>query len=170
MKISIVVAVAENNAIGKNNGLLWHLPKDLEFFRKVTWGHHVLMGRKSYESIPEKFRPLKGRVNIIVTRQEDFKAEGCKVVSTFDEGIAFAKDCGEQELMILGGGEVYRQLLGRVHKIYFTKVHHTFPEADTFFPELKTNEWRVVSEENHRSDEKHKYKFDFMVLERKEGG
>src|SRR5690348_9248531 len=111
MKISSVVAVAENNAIGKNKGLLWHLPKDLEFFRDVTYGHHVLMGRKSYESIPEKYRPLKGRINIIVTRQKDFKADGCIVVASAEEGIQYAKDNGENELMILGGGEIYKYLL-----------------------------------------------------------
>ena len=166
MKISIVVAVAENNAIGKNKGLLWHLPKDMEFFRSVTYGHHVLMGRKSYESIPEKFRPLKGRVNIIVTRQKDFRAEGCKVVSGFEEGIEFAKDSGEEELMILGGGEVYKQLLQKTDKIYLTKVHHSFPDADTFFPELEKSEWKEVNNEKHPADEKHKYDFEFTVLER----
>lgn len=166
MKLSIVVAVAENNAIGKNKGLLWHLPKDMEYFRKITWGHYVLMGRKSYESIPEKFRPLKGRVNIIVTRQEDFKAEGCKVVSSAEEGIQFAKDNGEEELMILGGGEIYRQLLSKTDKLYLTKVHHSFPDGDTFFPELVKDEWRVISNEKHSPDEKHKYAFEFTELEK----
>jgi dihydrofolate reductase len=167
MKISFVVAVAENQAIGKNKGLLWHLPKDMEFFKKTTYGHHVLMGRKSYESIPEQFRPLKGRVNIIVTRQQNFTAEGCRIVSSAEEGIQFAKDNGEDELMILGGGEIYKQLLDRADRIYLTRVHHSFPDADTFFPELTENEWRVVSNEKYMADEKHLYDFEFIYLERK---
>ena len=166
MKISAVVAVAENNAIGKNKNLLWRLPKDMEYFKNVTWGHYVLMGRKSYESIPARFRPLAGRVNIIITRQQDFKAEGCKVFSSAEEGIEFAKDMGERELMILGGGEIYKQLLPKTDKIYLTKVHHSFSDADTFFPELVSSEWRVVSSEKHLPDEKHKYAFEFTELER----
>lgn len=164
--MSSVVAVSDNNAIGKNKGLLWHLPKDMEYFKNVTYGHHVLMGRKSYESIPEKYRPLKGRVNIIVTRQGDFKAEGCKVVSTVEEAIQFAKDNGEEELMILGGGEIYKYLLDKTDRVYLTKVHHTFSDADTFFPELVTEEWEVKSNEKHSADEKHLYDFDFVVLDR----
>jgi dihydrofolate reductase len=167
MKISMVVAAAENNAIGKNKGLLWHLPKDLEFFKKVTYGHHVLMGRKSYESIPEQFRPLKGRVNIIVTRQQEFTAEGCKIVSNAEEGIQFAKDNGEDELMILGGGEIYKQLLNKTNKVYLTRVYHSFPDADTFFPELNENDWKVICAEKHSADDRHKYDFEFIELERK---
>src|SRR5687767_4653834 len=166
MKISAVVAAAENNAIGKNKGLLWHLPKDMEFFKKVTYGHHVLMGRKSYESIPEQFRPLKGRVNIIVTRQQQFTAEGCKIVSSAEEGIQFAKDNGEDELMILGGGEIYKQALSKTDKVYLTRVYHSFEEADTFFPELPETEWKVVCSDKHSADEKHKYDFEFLELER----
>ena len=166
MKISAIVAVAENNAIGKNKNLLWHLPKDMEYFKNVTWGHYVLMGRKSYESIPAKFRPLAGRVNIIVTRQKDFKAEGCKVFSSAEEGIEFAKDMGEGELMILGGGEIYKQLLRKTDKIYLTKVRHSFPDADTFFPQLANDEWKIINNEKHSPDEKHKYAFEFIELER----
>jgi dihydrofolate reductase len=167
MIISIVVAAADDNAIGKNKGLLWHLPKDMDFFKKVTYGHHVLMGRKSYESIPEQYRPLKGRVNIIITRQKDFIAEGCKIVSSAEEGIQFAKDNGEEELMILGGGEIYKQLLDKTDKIYLTRVHHTFPDADTFFPALADSEWKTTSTEKHPADSKHLYDFEFVVLERK---
>ena len=167
MKISSVVAAADNNAIGKNFGLLWHLPKDLKFFRDVTYGHHVLMGRKSYESIPLKYRPLDGRVNIIVSRKKDFVAEGCKVVSTVEEGVDFAKGAGENELMILGGGEIYKYALPFTDRVYLTRVHHTFSDADTFFPELPSNEWKEISIEKHSADEKHKYSFDFVVMDRK---
>src|SRR5688572_16262883 len=140
MKISAVVAASENNAIGLKGNLLWHLPKDMKYFKEVTYGHHVLMGRKSYESIPEKFRPLDGRVNIIVTRQNNFKAEGCQVVASLEDGIQFAKDNGEDELMILGGGEIYKQALSKTDKVYLTRVYHSFEEADTFFPELPETE------------------------------
>jgi dihydrofolate reductase len=167
MKMSIVVAASDDSVIGKNNGLPWHLPKDIEFLKKVTYGHHVLMGRKSYECIPEQFRPLKGRVNIVITRQSNFKPEGCKIVSSPEEGIQFAKDNGEEELMILGGGEIYKQLMDKTDKIYLTRVHHTFSDADTFFPELDDNKWKQMSIETHQADSKHQYDFDFVVLERK---
>ncbi|MES2621342.1 MAG: dihydrofolate reductase [Bacteroidota bacterium] len=166
MRMSSVVAVSDNNAIGKDKGLLWHLPKDMEYFKAVTYGHHVLMGRKSFESIPEKYRPLRGRVNIIVTRQKDFIAEGCKVVSTAEEGVQYAKDNGEDELMVLGGGEIYKYLLAKTDRIYLTKVRHTFLDADTFFPELIADEWNVKSNEKHSADEKHLYDFEFLVIDR----
>ena len=167
MQISLVVAAAENNAIGLNGELLWRLPKDMKFFKDTTYGHHVLMGRKSYESLPPKFRPLPGRPNVIITRNKDFKAEGCKVVSSVEEGIQFAKDNGEQELMVLGGGEIYKQALALADRIYLTRVHHSFPNADTFFPELPIGQWEQASLEKHLKDEKHLYDFDFIVLNRK---
>lgn len=167
MKISIVVAVADNNAIGKDGNLLWRLPKDMQYFKEVTWGHHVLMGRKTWDGIPPKFSPLPGRVNIIVTRQEGFVCEGCKVVKSVEEGIAFAKQSGEHELMIIGGGEIYKQALDTTDKIYLTKVHHTFADADTFFPELNGNEWTTANHEWNMADEKNEFDFEFVVLEKK---
>ena len=166
MKISIVVAVSDNNAIGAGGALLWHLPKDMKYFKEVTTGHHVLMGRKTWESIPEKYRPLSGRVNIVITRQKDFKAEGAVVVRDLDEGIALAKKAGETELMVIGGGEIYKQVFPKTDKVYLTKVHATFIEADTFSPDILNDHWKVVSTETHWADEKHKHHFDFVVLER----
>ena len=166
MKISIVVAASDNNAIGAGGALLWHLPKDMKYFKEVTMGHHVLMGRKTWESIPEKYRPLPGRVNIVITRQKDFKADGAVVVKDLDEGIALAKKAGETELMVIGGGEIYKQVFPKTDKVYLTKVHATFIEADTFSPDILTNDWKVVSTETHWADEKHKYHFDFVVLEK----
>lgn len=167
MKLSIVVAVSDNDAIGKNGKLLWHLPKDMQYFKAVTMGHHVVMGRKTYESIPAKFRPLPGRVNIVVTRQKNYVAPGCKVVSSVAEAIQFAKANEETELMFIGGGEIYREVFGAADKIYLTKVHHVFKDADTFFPEVTKFRWQPVFRERHFADEKHAYDFEFIVLERK---
>lgn len=167
MKISLVVAVSDNNAIGRAGDLLWRLPKDMQFFKTVTMGHHVLMGRKTYESIPEKFRPLPGRVNLVVTRQPGYQAPGCKVVGTVEEAIEFAKANEETELMVIGGGEIYRQLFDAADKIFLTQVHHRFADADTFFPEVVNYWWQPVFRERHFADEKHAYDFEFIVLEKK---
>lgn len=166
MKISQVVAASENNAIGLKGKLLWRLPLDMEFFKNVTWGHYVLMGRKSWESLPPKFRPLPGRTNIVITRQADFKPEGALVFGGIEEGIAYAQKQGETELMILGGGEIYKQALHLTDRVYLTRVHHTFTDADTFFPVLNNNEWKETSREAHHADEQHKYAFDFLVMDR----
>jgi len=167
MQISMVVAVSDNNAIGGGGALLWRLPKDMEHFKKITMGHHVLMGRKTWESIPAKFRPLPGRVNLIVTRQKDFKAEGAIVVKSLDEGIELAQKAGEHELMVIGGGEIYKQVFPKTDKVYLTKVHATFIDADTFSPDISDSHWKTVSTESHLADEKNPYHFDFVVLEKK---
>ena len=166
MKISIVVAVSDNNAIGAGGALLWRLPKDMQYFKEVTSGHHVLMGRKTWDSIPAKFRPLPDRINIVVTRQKNFEAQGAVVVKSVEEGIAFAEKAGEKELMVIGGGEIYREVFPKTDKVYLTKVHATFIDADTFSPNIITKDWKVVSTETHWADEKHKHHFDFVVLER----
>ncbi|MFN8286052.1 MAG: dihydrofolate reductase [Chitinophagales bacterium] len=167
MKIAIVVAVAENGAIGRGGDLLWKLPADMQHFKRITIGHHVVMGRKTYESIPPKFRPLPERINIIVTRQKHFKAEGCQVVSTIEEAIQFAEDSGEEELMIIGGGEIYKQVFDRTNRIYLTTVKHRFEDADTFFPEIKNEEWKELSAEEHAADDKHAYAYEFKELKRR---
>ena len=166
MKISIVVAVGSKNEIGANGELLWRLPKDMQYFKEITYGHHVLMGRKTYESIPPKFRPLPGRVNIVVTRDISKVFEGCKIVSSVEEGIKFAQDSEAEDLMIIGGGEIYKSTFKKAHTIYLTKVDASFPNADVFFPEIKKEDWKIVSNEKHIADEKHKFDFEFVVLER----
>lgn len=168
MHISIVVAVSENNAIGGKGDLLWRLPADLKRFKEITYGHHVLMGRKTYESIPEKFRPLPGRVNIVVSRKENFMAAGCKTVGSVEEGIQFAKDNGENELMIIGGGEIYRQVFHKTDKVYLTKVRHVFESADTFFPALNESEWKIANHTFHKADSKHAFDFSFLDMEKKQ--
>jgi dihydrofolate reductase len=167
MIITIVVAVGQKNEIGGSGDLLWVLPKDMNHFKNITWGHHVLMGRKTYESIPGKFRPLAGRPNIVVSRDPSLKSEGCKNVVTIEEGIEFAKINGEEDLMIIGGGEIYNLTYPLTDRIYLTRVHHTFPEADTHFPEIEMDKWETVSTEFIKADEKHKYDFEFIELRRK---
>jgi len=160
--IAIVVAVAENNVIGKDNQLIWHLPADLRFFKNLTMGHPIVMGRKTYESIG---KPLPGRTTVIITRQHDLEAPGCIVVNSIDEAIAQAQTI-DQDVYIIGGAEIYKQALSKVDTIYLTRVHHTF-EGDTFFPEIVESQWEVVSEEKHEPDEKNKYSYSFVTLKRK---
>ncbi|HEY0262531.1 MAG TPA: dihydrofolate reductase [Chitinophagales bacterium] len=166
MLISIVVAIAENNAIGKSGDLLWKLPNDMKRFKDVTMGHCVLMGRKTYESIPEKFRPLTGRTNIVVSRNST-PIQGVQVVKSIEDGIEFAKKQGETELMIVGGGEIYKQTFPIADKIYLTIVHRQF-EADTHFPKIEINEWKNENRQYFRADEKHVYPYTFVDLLRNE--
>ena len=166
MKISLIVAVAENGVIGKDNDLIWHLPKDMQFFKEITIGHHVIMGRKNFESIPHKYRPLPNRTNIIITRQSEYKAEGCIVVNSVETALEIAKNNGDIEPFIIGGGQIYRIAIEKnlVDKIYLTKIHHSF-KGDTFFPEL-SSDWRETNKTENKADDKHKYNYDFITLER----
>ena len=140
MKVSLIVAVSENGVIGKDNDLIWHLPKDMRFFKEITTGHHVIMGRKNFESIPHKFRPLPNRTNIIITRQSNYKAEGCVVVNSVEEALKVAKSNEENEAFIIGGGQIYKLAVdaGLVDKIYLTKIYYSF-DGDTFFTELNSD-------------------------------
>ena len=166
MKISLIVAVSENGVIGKDNDLIWHLPKDMQFFKKITIGHHVIMGRRNFESIPHKYRPLPNRTNIIITRQSEYKAEGCIVVNSVETALEIAKNNGDIEPFIIGGGQIYRIAIEKnlVDKIYLTKIHHSF-KGDTFFPEL-SSDWKEINKTESKADEKHKYNYDFITLER----
>ncbi len=168
MIVSLIVAAASNNAIGKNNDLLWHLPADMKHFKQLTSGHCILTGRKNFESIPEKFRPLPNRTNIIITRNKDLKIDQCHVFTAIQEGIEFAKSTGEQELFVIGGGEIYRECVEQnlVRKIYLTRVHQNF-EADTFFPELEENDWSLLSELFMPKDEKNPIDCTFYELEKR---
>lgn len=159
-KISLVVAVSENGGIGKDNQLLWHLPNDLKFFKKVTSGHTVIMGRKTFESIG---RPLPNRRNIVITRQKGLKATGIETATSITEAISLAKE--EEELFIIGGAEIYKQTLPLADRIYLTKVS-THLDADAFFPTLNLEEWRIVEQEDHSADEKHAFSYSFMILDR----
>jgi dihydrofolate reductase len=142
MTISLIAAVAQNRAIGKDNQLLWHLPEDMRHFRETTRGKTVIMGRKTWESLPEKFRPLPGRRNIVVTRDRNFVAEGAELAHSLDEAIAAAGDDGET--FVIGGAELYRQALPMAQRLYLTEVAQAY-EGDVFFPEIQTAEWQEIS-------------------------
>lgn len=165
MILSIVVAAAENNAIGKDNKLLWHLPNDLKFFKNITWAMPVAMGRKSFESLGSK--PLSGRLNIVITRQKDFKANGIVVVHNFEDAVFIAQQQDYKELMILGGGEIYKEAILTADKIYITRVHAVFEDADAFFPEIDPAKFRLVSNRDFFKDDKHVYDYSFQLWERK---
>jgi dihydrofolate reductase len=167
MKASLIVAVSQNGVIGKDNDLIWHLPKDMKFFKDTTMGHHVIMGRKNFESIPHKYRPLPNRTNVIITRNSDYKAEGCLVVNSVEEALEVAKQNGDTHPFIIGGGQIYKLALENnlVDKIYLTKVHHLF-DGDTFFPELNSD-WIELKREDYFKDDNHKYDYSFIVLEKK---
>lgn len=162
MKISIIVAVAKNNLIGKKNSLPWYLPADLKHFKAITMGHYILMGQNTYASIG---KPLPGRSTIILSNDPDYKQVGCVVVNTPEEAIKTAEKSGEKEFMICGGGQVYKTFLPLAHKIYLTRVHHKF-DGDIFFPKLNIKEWKVISEESHEPDEKNPFAYDFLILEK----
>ena len=162
---SLVVAASTNHAIGKDNKLLWNLPNDLRFFKNVTWAMPVLMGRKSFESLGNK--PLKGRINIILTSSKFFKGEGVVVVNKIKNAEFFAKENDYKELMILGGGNVYAQTIDDADKIYITRVHHVFEDADTFFPVIDEKKWKLVSNEDYFKDDKHAHDYSFQLWERK---
>ena len=164
MHISIIVAAATNNAIGKDNQLLWHLPKDLQFFKKTTWAMPVIMGRKTFESLSGK--PLQGRLNIVITRQKDWQPEGVVVVHSLSDALFVARSADYKEVFVAGGGEVYREALPLAHKVYLTRVHTT-PDADTFFPELDQLSWQLTLEQPFPSNEKHAFPFSFQLWERR---
>ena len=166
MKVSLIVAVSQNGVIGKNNDLIWHLPKDMKFFKETTVGHHVIMGRRNFESIPHKFRPLPERKNIIITRQTDYQAKGCFVVNSIQAALKIAKENNDAEPFIIGGGEIYRLALNKdlIDKIYLTRVHHDF-EGDTFFPELEEC-WEETGRIDHAADIRHEYSYSFLTFEK----
>ncbi|MBL7951635.1 MAG: dihydrofolate reductase [Flavobacteriales bacterium] len=165
--VSAIAAVAQNGIIGNKGDLPWHLPDDLKYFQRITTGHHVITGRKNYESIPAKFRPLKDRVNIVVTRNTNYDAPGALVVDSLTAGLEMAHLVNEQEAFIIGGGQIYREALTMrlVDRLYLTLVHSDV-EGDTYFPQLDPGEWNEVTRTRHEADERHSYAFSFVVLER----
>ncbi len=165
MKVSLIVAAAENGVIGKDNQLLWRLPDDLKRFKQLTLGHPIIMGRKTYESIG---KPLPGRASIVITRASDYRAEGILVADSLEKGIDLAQQQGADEAFIIGGGEVYREALEKnmVEKIYLTRVQVTI-EGDTFFVIHNVDGWTTHSQVFHPADEKHDYAFQFVDLSRK---
>jgi dihydrofolate reductase len=166
MTLSIIAAVSENHVIGKDNRLPWHLPADLKYFREKTTGHCVIMGRKNYESIPEKFRPLSNRLNIVVTRQKNYSAPGCTVANSIKDAINSAKQQEDTETFIIGGAEIYRQTIGLVDKLYITKIHALF-EGDTLFPDIDWKTWKEAKKENFSADNKNRFSYSFLEFVRR---
>jgi dihydrofolate reductase len=162
MRVSIIVAVAENGVIGRGGALPWHLPDDLKRFKQLTMGHAIVMGRKTWESIG---RPLPGRKMIVVTRQADYRPHGVHVAASLDDALHTARAAGDDEAFVIGGAEIYRHALPLADRLYFTRVHAAV-EGDTQFPNWDDGNWRLVSREDRAADEKHEFSFSFEFYER----
>ena len=163
MITSLVVAASTNNVIGKDNRLLWHLPNDLKFFKNTTWAMPVVMGRKTFEAVG---KPLKGRTNIVITRQQEWTAPGVTTVPTIQQATDAAAATDAKEMFVIGGGEIYRETLTTADKVYLTRVHAHL-EGDTFFPELSGSDWRLFSHLDFPADDKHAYPYSFQLWVRK---
>jgi dihydrofolate reductase len=160
MKI-IIAAAGENNELGKDNQLVWHLPDDFKRFKKITTGHYIIMGRKTFESFPA---PLPNRTHVVISRNKNFKAEGCIIVDSLESAF---KTCeNETTVFIIGGGEIYKQSISFADKIELTRVHYTF-NADTFFPEINSSTWECIQKEFHSADEKHAFSFTYETYIKK---
>jgi len=162
MNISLVVAAASNNAIGKDGKMPWHLPADMKHFKNITWGMPVVMGRKTFESLG---KPLTGRKNIVITRQTGWKANGAIGVQSIEDAFFVAQQADVNEIMVIGGGEIYKTLFDKAKRIYLTRVEAE-PEADTFFPVLLREQWRLISQQNFEADEKNLFNYSFQIWDR----
>lgn len=159
--ISMIAAVGERGVIGKDGDMPWHLPNDLQFFKRTTGGHAIVMGRKTFESIG---RPLPKRRNIVLTRSAKFKADGVEIIHNFSEMERLVRD--EEEFFVIGGATIYEQLMPLADRLYITKIHEAF-DGDTFFPTIDESEWEVVSTEEGKVDEKNRHPHTFITYERK---
>ena len=168
MRISLIAAVADNGVIGKDNDLVWSLPDDMSFFKASTQGRHVIMGRRNFESIPEKYRPLPGRPNIVISRNADYDAPGAALFTSLDAALDHARAEGEDDAFIIGGGQIYTMALdaGLVDTMYITHVHGE-PDGDAFFPEFDPSEWTLTVLDDHPADERHKLPFTICKYDRK---
>lgn len=161
--LSIIVAAAENNVIGINNELPWRMPADMRYFKDKTLGHPIIMGRKSFEALG---KPLPNRTNIVITRQADYAPEGVVVVSSLEEAIAKANSLVEEdddEVFIIGGGEVFREAMSVVDQLFVTRIHTEEVKGDTYFPDINVNDWALISSDPQNADEKHAYDYTFEV-------
>lgn len=164
MIVSLIVAVDNNGGIGIRGRLPWRLSSDLRRFKKLTMGHHIIMGRKTYQSIG---RSLPGRTTIVLTRNKDFSADGCLVASSLNEALTLAEGRGEQEAFVIGGGEIFKEIIDRADRIYLTRVI-TVMEADTFFPVLRVDDWEVVESSYHFADAENEFASTYTLLYRKQ--
>ena len=165
MIVSAIAALSRNRVIGKNNDLPWRLPDDMKFFMETTKGHHVIMGRKNYDSLHEKYKPLPQRTNIVITRQDDFKAPGCIVLHAIEPGLQIARTNGETECFIIGGSEIYSLAMPYTTRLYMTEIDAVI-DGDTFFPEIDPRSWKEISRQHHPADQRHAYAFDIVVYDR----
>lgn len=163
MKISLVVAASNNNVIGKSNQLLWNLPEDMQHFKNVTWGMPVVMGRKTFESFKH---PLRGRKNIVLSNQKALKIDGAIVVNSMKDVELLVNEMDVKELMVIGGGEIYKMYYPKADKLYVTRVDAVL-EGDTYFPPIEEKEWQLVSRVKNTADEKHAYAYTYELWERK---
>ncbi|WP_439128376.1 dihydrofolate reductase [Polaribacter sp.] len=156
--ITVIAAIAKNNALGKNNDLIWHLPADLKRFKKITTGHYILMGRNTFESIG---KPLPNRTTIIITRNKNYFKDGCLIANSLEQAIEIAKD--EEEIFIIGGAQIYKETIAKdlADKLDITLVHKEF-DADVYFPEIDVNKWKEVAREDFKADEKNDYDYSFV--------
>ena len=162
MILSLLVAADENNVIGRDNKLPWHLPNDLRYFKNQTWGMPILMGRKTFDSIG---KALPGRKSIVITRNNEWQSDGVEVVHSVEESIEKAKSFGAKEIFVIGGAEIFASSFGLANRIYLTRIHHRF-EGDSFFPELAESDWKLVQTRQCPADEKNAYSHTFQVWER----
>lgn len=153
---TIIAAIANNNALGKDNDLIWHLPADLIRFRKTTTGHHIIMGRNTYESIG---KPLPNRTTVIITRNKNYKAEGCIIVNSINTALEVAQS--DESPFIIGGAQIYKEAINLVDQLDITEVHHQF-EADVYFPEIDLSIWKEIKRETFEPDEKNIYSYSFV--------
>lgn len=165
MIVSAIAALSKNRVIGKNNDLPWRLPDDMKFFMETTKGHHVIMGRRNYDSLHDKYKPLPQRTNIVITRQKAFHAPGCVVLNAVEPGLDIAKRNGEQECFIIGGAEIYKLAMPFTTRLYMTEIDAVIG-GDTYFPEIESGEWQEVSRKHHPADARHAYAFDIVVYDR----
>jgi dihydrofolate reductase len=163
VKLSIIAAVADDRVIGRDNDLPWHLPADLKRFKSLTMGHHILMGRKTFQAIG---RSLPGRVMVVISRRGLEVPEGVQVARSLEEAVETARQAGEEEAFVVGGGEIYRQSLPHAQRMYLTRVHARFA-GDTRFPEFDEFEWRLESKEDREPDDQNAYSYSFLVYERR---
>lgn len=161
-KLSIIVAIDENNAIGKDNQMLTHLPDDLKYFKQVTSGYSVIMGRKTFESLPKGALP--NRRNIVITRNYDLTFPNCEMAESINHALELTE--GEEVVFIIGGGTIYEEMIDQVDKLYITHIHNSFDEAEVFFPHINPKIWKEVWREDHVADERHKYGFSFVQYEK----
>ncbi len=159
--ITIIAAAGKNNELGKNNDLVWHLPDDFKRFKKLTTGHHIIMGRKTFESFP---KPLPNRIHIVISRNNNYHPEGVITVNSLENALEVSKR--DEQPFIIGGGEIYKLGLEVADKIELTRVHNTF-EADTFFPEIPSEDWDLITEEYHEKDERHQFAFTYQTFVKK---